>query len=629
MFKPTEEQVRIAEWVTSGTGNGAINAGAGTGKTSTFKYLARDVIGANASIKFMAFNVAIKKVLEQFITEELVPRGHGWKTNAKTFNGAAFKAMMDRFKLKSDALMNNRDEKKYDKLASRWVEKNMSRLDEEQRELAVDLIAKTSHFLRVNTTTAASGSHELVVLIGYDENGAVYAPHNLNNIDLLASVASRYSLFGNLDEYEDEMRALSAVPEILRLGRDMLYDPSDHTWTFTDQVYHTVVDGWRVWGNDWILVDEAQDLSPLSRALVDKHIYNSRVLIVGDPQQAILAFTGADNRGFESSIKYWDIKDEMTLSISWRAPKKVAELARSWKPNFKAAPNAIEGVIEDVTIEDAIERAKAGWAFISRVRAPMIPLWHKFIAAGKPAVIVGSDVSKAIIATIEIVERQKGFKFDELMSRIVEYRDRKVAKMKAKKKGEDEIDSFLDQMASVTSAIEAVDARDMDELKDKIKAIFAKDDSDGDSLQKKIAIMTGHASKGLEFPHVVILTPDLFPFNHPRSTPESSIQEMNLKYVAETRAMQGLYYVRSKVEKKEAPVVKEIAPVAIAELPSPIEVTAIEPIIEFPPYYADVCKILDVFNETDINGASRLQMLGMLIAIRKIATEMKAKVEQP
>lgn len=904
-FKPTDEQIIIADWVRNGSGNGAINAGAGTGKTSTFKYLARDIIGPEKTIKFMAFNRAIKDVLVKFIKDELTPRGHSWKTGAQTFNGAGYKAMMDRFKLQSQQLMNLRDEKKYDKLASAWVEKHMSRLDDEQREMAVDLIAKTCHFFRVNTTTPVSGSKALVVLTGYNENGAVYEPHNPNDMELMFSVARRYSLLGNMDNELDELRALEAIPEIIRLGRDMLYDADDHTWTFTDQVYYTVVDGWRVWGSDFILVDEAQDLSPLFRALVDKHIFNSRVLIVGDPCQpsgtlvsmpdktqkriedlkigdyvvsynesdnaflqkgrrvngitkrpyagnlivvetsdglrseytpnhhcyanfsplrkkfavymmrkgnqfrigmtamdfknerlgcgvvrrmrdeaadaawvlgaydtreeafvmeesisgkfgitqlrftdgansnvmnqdrlklawewigdnsdraysclryfnrdpkyplvtneygkyislkrpmvvhacnlmdgvevlpyqgyahnkkssrnsdwraisvsyksyvgyvysldvdkdhlyiadkivthncqAIYAFTGADNHGFESACKYWGVENEMTLSISWRSPQKVAEIARSWKPNFKAAPTAIEGVVEDILIEDAIKRAEAGWAFISRVRAPMIPLWHKFISAGKPAVIVGSDVSKSILATIEIAERQKGFKFDELMERIVQYRDRKVAKMRAKRKGDDEIDSFIDQMSSVISAIEAVDARDMFELKEKIKAIFAKDDTDGDSLQSKIAIMTGHASKGLEFPHVVILTPNLFPFNHPRSTVESHTQEMNLKYVAETRAMVGLYYVRDKVEKPETkaetPVISEPTTEAIAD------VIALPVVTEHPSYYDELCRMLDIVQGIDLEHASRLQMFGALVAVRKIAYEIKAKVD--
>jgi superfamily I DNA/RNA helicase len=68
------------------------------------------------------------------------------------------------------------------------------------------------------------------------------------------------------------------------------------------------------------------------------------------------------------------------------------------------------------------------------------------------------------------------------------------------------------------------------------------------SRAEKVALMTMHAAKGLEFPVVFIAgcEEDLIPLNQRGSRQADPAEERRLFYVAMTRAMQQLYLTRAK-----------------------------------------------------------------------------------
>lgn len=838
MFKRTDQQQAIADYVAMLKGNIGIEAVAGSGKTTTAIDLIENFIPRTQAVLYMAFN----KKIQVSTNDKFKERGLS-KATAKTFNSLAYGAYMQRYGIKSfnDIKM---DDAKYLKMAVEWVNANMSHLSEEDRDIASDIIANLIHFARVNTTYAAYRQRDLVVLTGKTLDGdAIYTP--LPNAffdeaeDILETIAWRYDLFGQLENANDEMRLLKAIPALLRTGKTMMeVQNSDYYYVcnFTDQVYWMVVEQWKVWKSQWVIVDEAQDLSPLFRALVDNAIWypSGHVIVIGDPCQpegtlvsmadgtqkpiecltvgdrvvsynardnafrkagrtvtgitkrpfigniisvemdnglkseytpnhhcyanfsplrnkyavymmrkgsyyrvgiarmdyaserlgcgvvrrmrdeqadaawildvydsradafvmeeaisgkfgipqlrfvdaaksvvmnnerlasawkwigenhdraneclsyfgrdinyplvtnepgkyislkrpmivhaanlmngilmlpytghvhpknialdsawkqikigsrtydgfvyslnvetdhlyiadnivthncqAIYAFTGADNSGFQNSMKFWNAEKVFPLTFSWRCPKKVAELAREWVPAFEAAPNAIDGEVLETSEEALVRNALPGEAIISRTRGPMIPIWQKLVGAGKPAIIIGSDVSKQIVKILERVSKRKGFEFGKLAEALQEYENKQIQKMQARKKGDDEIDNFRDQMSAVNGAVDAVQADSMPELIEKIKAIFSKND-EAINESDAVVIMTGHQSKGLEFDTVYMLTPGLFPMRHPKMSADQEVQELNLKYVVQTRAMKRLLMVTSKKEptKKEEP----------------------------------------------------------------------------
>ena len=84
--------------------------------------------------------------------------------------------------------------------------------------------------------------------------------------------------------------------------------------------------------------------------------------------------------------------------------------------------------------------------------------------------------------------------------------------------------------------------KDKDEAKAYAQHLFAQ--------SGPVSLMTGHKSKGLEFDNVFFLDPHLIPSKFARKMAEAGDssqmdQELNLKYVIETRAKQNLTMVYS------------------------------------------------------------------------------------
>lgn len=78
---------------------------------------------------------------------------------------------------------------------------------------------------------------------------------------------------------------------------------------------------------DLLAVDEAQDLTPLQWALIDKWSQSAtRLLVVGDPDQALYAWAGADG----ARLRRWITGGlpARRLAQSWRVPRAAHRLAR-------------------------------------------------------------------------------------------------------------------------------------------------------------------------------------------------------------------------------------------------------------------------------------------------------------
>ena len=94
-----------------------------------------------------------------------------------------------------------------------------------------------------------------------------------------------------------------------------------------------------------IIVDEAQDLNILQHLMVGKALrHNGRVFITGDDRQAIMAFSGALSNSFHELVNKFDCT-VLPLTVSWRCPRAVIEVAQRYVPDIQAAPNAIEGSV--------------------------------------------------------------------------------------------------------------------------------------------------------------------------------------------------------------------------------------------------------------------------------------------
>lgn len=551
MFIATDEQIAISEAIRGLTENVGVDAGAGTGKSTTAKWIVREHIPASVSVLFCVFNKKNKLELEEY-TKSLGRRN----VAAKTFNGMGFSAMMKALGVNADRI--DLDDDKYRRLAEEYIDSTTLVSDEQdtdedkrqERDDAIKLLDSLIQFFMVNTTFEKSGGGALKVYLGLDAQGQpILAPHSAYDLTIIERLQIRYDLPRLLHKQNTDL-VHRAVAKLIEKGETLMEDRSRFWVSFTEQVYWTVVKGWRVWASQLVIVDEAQDLSPLERALVDMHVYwrgNGHVMFIGDPQQAIYAFKGADSDGFANSMAFWHVEKAYPLSLSRRCPKNIAKLVQDHKPGYRVTDDAPDGVIEVIDEQKMLDMILAGDAAISRVRSPMIALWRKLTAAGKAATIVGRDIASSLIATLKTVAKRKDFKFADLDTHLMDYQLKRVERMKKAKKSEQDLENFLDQMSAVRGAVEAVpDAKDFDDLVAGIRAIFKKDDNGDD--KEKILIMTGHGSKGLEFKRVFNITPDKFPMRFFNQSDAQYIQELNLDYVQKTRAIECYYYVTNDKE---------------------------------------------------------------------------------
>jgi len=267
-----------------------------------------------------------------------------------------------------------------------------------------------------------------------------------------------------------------------------------------------------------IMIDEAQDLSALNHATLQKLVGKKRVIAVGDRNQAIYGFRGADANSMDLLQKQFEMKPYI-LSISFRCPRKVVEAARWRAPHMRYPDWAIEGEVKQVFKWDETAIPDTA-AIICRNNAPLFTMAIKLLKNGRYPNIIGNDIGKYLLKVMRKFSKNNSTPQPIVMVCIDDWVEQKLKKTRAAGKVHDQ------------AACLRIFARQGNDLGDAIayaEYIFA---SQGPTL-----LMTGHKSKGLEFDTVFFLDEGLIKLEKE--------QERNLKYVIQTRAKKALFYVSS------------------------------------------------------------------------------------
>jgi DNA helicase II / ATP-dependent DNA helicase PcrA len=163
---------------------------------------------------------------------------------------------------------------------------------------------------------------------------------NAEDVSELSRLAGHYGieLNGNSTEVFD------LVPQVMERSKDVDRDRSIH---FDDMIWLPVALGLHVPKADLLLVDEAQDLNRCQQALAKKA--GKRLILVGDPKQAIYGFAGADAesmpRMFEELSQTESGCVMLPLTVTRRCGKAIVEEAKKLVPNFEAHESNGEGKI--------------------------------------------------------------------------------------------------------------------------------------------------------------------------------------------------------------------------------------------------------------------------------------------
>lgn len=355
---------------------------------------------------------------------------------------------------------------------------------------------------------------------------------------------------GDLDDLEglcEEFGIPLALSEVKHVGPIVALCREDRArLSFDDMIDHPLAHDYRFPRYDAVLVDEAQDLNPQQLAFVERLAAHGRLVAVGDRNQAIYAFRGADSRAMDRLRDRFQCR-EMPLSVSYRCAASIVREAQGvvGADAIQAAPGAPEGEVRRCTraeYEATVAGMTDGDLVVCRTNAPLVAPCFACIRRGQKAVIRGRDIGAGLAV---IVKRHEGKKsvsdFESFVASVRTWRAKRVGRLReqGRKVQAASIDDQVETLLALAENVESTDA-----LYSAIARVFS-DDVTG------VVFSTIHRAKGLEADRVVYLGPELVP--HPMARgDEAEAQERNLDYVARTRARRVLTY-QPLTKRKDAP----------------------------------------------------------------------------
>ncbi len=502
-MKPTDEQVAILAAARDTRSNLMIKAYAGTGKTTTLEMVA-NVLPEQAALA-LAFNVSTKKNMEKRFPAHF---------QVKTLNGLGHVA---------------------------WGKAIGKRLGVEENKLGklVTSICRDEGF------SASADQWDSIRKLVSTAMHAGLVPSKFPGYQGVLSDTDQ-----NWFDLADDL-FLDTSPQILHLARMVLIQSIRDSFAgvinYDDQIYMSALFGGVFPRFNLVLVDESQDLSPLNHIQV-KRCAAGRLIVVGDEKQSIYAFRGADH---ESIGKLRALRTEWTdlpLATTFRCPKVVVARQQEHAPGFVAWHTNAEGVFWNNTtgesrtwdwlkIDSMKPHPEAQIAILCRNNAPLLSMAFKLIRQKIGVKMLGRDIGKGLISLSKKILPLDEIKAEECTRLIGEWEESEVSLARANEK-EGKIEGIRDRAACLIAVIESGGVPNAGALRKAIDDLFERQFG-------QVTLSTGHRAKGLEYDVVVHVEPWMIPSKFAlRAASEGREaqlkQEMNLRYVVETRAKHTL-----------------------------------------------------------------------------------------
>ena len=307
--------------------------------------------------------------------------------------------------------------------------------------------------------------------------------------------------------------------------------------SFDDQIYMSALFGGVFPRFPRVIVDEAQDLSPLN------HIQLARssagwLAAVGDPKQAIYQFRGADA---ESMGKIRALRGEWQhrpLATTFRCPKVIVERQQLHAPGFTAWHTNAEGVFESWTKWGAASiSTSTSCAVLCRNNAPLLSLGFKLLRRRVPVQMLGRDIGKGLVSLFKKIVPDLTTSVVECAALLTAWQTKETTLALANNKP-NKLDGIEDRAESLRAVIEGSEATTGHEIIRALENLFSY-------TTGRVTLSTGHRAKGLEWDLVVHLDPWRVPSKFAiqasmRGNHSQLEQEHNLQYVIETRARHTL-----------------------------------------------------------------------------------------
>jgi superfamily I DNA/RNA helicase len=266
---------------------------------------------------------------------------------------------------------------------------------------------------------------------------------------------------------------------------------------------------------------------------------HGRFIAVGDRNQAINGFAGADCSSFDK-IAEQPNTIELPLSVNYRCGTNMIRLAQTIVPHIQPHKGAIKGEIYHVK-ELTKSLFQENDMVLCRTSAPLVGLCMKLIESGITAVVKGKDIAQDLKNLIENANTRN---IKEVLNYLEEEKQKCINIIKEERKCDETTAKNAAKYINLEDRCKCIENICMYSIKDttQLKSYINKMFTD-EKIDNAVTLSTAHKSKGLEANRVLILLPDKLPLKYPHQQRWQEVQELNLKYVALTRARKELIFV--------------------------------------------------------------------------------------
>lgn len=503
---PTEEQEAIREATRRASESLMIDAYAGVGKTTTLTLAAP---GVKVPALAVAFNVGAKNALAGKFPSNF---------KVQTMNGLGFGALGRAMPGKELRI----DDRKVGRIITETSKQWRVDLGEEGWALTKQLVRRA----------------QLAGIVPDDAGDSPLCSDDPSNWALIAE---------DLWIPEDESEQLIGLAhEVLVRSNEEVSQQG--VITFDDQIYYSTCVAGRFGLFPVLMVDEAQDLSPLMHAMLAKSLRpDGRLIAVGDQRQSIYAFRGADVDSLRKIRALRGDWMDLPLATTFRCPKVIVRRQAQHARGFKAAESAPEGAYERLQGETLTE----GWnwkhvmshvgpsdslAVLCRNNAPLIKMAFKLIRQRVPVQMAGRDIGQGLIALSKKLWKDNDTSVTQMSGELDDWEQTETSKA-AIMNQEEKISGITDRAESLRAVMTLSEVSSAEELRKAIEMLFAKDSG-------LVTLSTIHRAKGLEWDVVLHLDSWRVPSKMAKESGDPRVmqQEMNLVYVAETRTKRVLLH---------------------------------------------------------------------------------------
>lgn len=532
----SSEQEAVFEFMKDGTEHGVINAGPGTGKTWTMVQGVLRLQKYGLKIAGVAFN----KHIATEMSGKLAASGC---TNAQFSTCHSMGYSLIKREFRRVTLDDGKMRTIFEKLSPE------PSFNKAEWRRTLNLAAKLAGFVKN-------------YLIDYRAPGFAAEMERLadhHGLDFKSVSHGAYVRSANDRPLPNIYEAIDLVPRAL----DLCKRDASSVVDYDDMVWLPIILGLPFDSCDMLIGDEQQDSNAVQHEFMMRAGEGARIIVVGDPRQAIYGFRGAHTSSME--VLTVALKGtrrgvrEFPLTITRRCPKLHVMMARRLYPDIVALEDAPLGEIMTVEAGEAHMQMRLGDLVLCRVNKELIGCAYKLIRRGVRPLVKGRDFGKGILSFIRTLKERADRDYPKpappaytpvsevkpiawpnmtemqrLMKALTSYhRDEMGALSLLGDKAEGRIEQLQDKCSCVSEMIAG--ASDYEDLHGRVTKLFGLDSDEDPKMSDVVTLGTVHRTKGLEAARVFVLAPELIP--HPAAHKGWEVaQEKNLAWVALTRA---------------------------------------------------------------------------------------------